>query len=54
MTDILAKAREKRMANIEAKKNLPVTRKKAGTPAVRVKPSVPTKRSKAGVPVGAE
>jgi len=54
MTDILAKAREKRMANIEAKKNLPAVRKKAATPAVKVKPSVPAKSVKASIPVGKE
>lgn len=40
MGDILAKARETRMANIEAKKNVPV-KGKASTPAKRVKADVP-------------
>jgi len=42
MVDILAKAREKRMANIEAKK--------AAVPAVRVKAPVPAVKKKATVP----
>jgi len=41
MKDILAKARESRNANIEAKKNIPVAKKNAGVPAVRKKAPVP-------------
>lgn len=41
MKDILAKARETRRANIEARKNLPVAKKKAAVPAVRKKAPVP-------------
>src|SRR6185369_2791663 len=40
MVDILAKAREKRMANIEAKKGVIAARKKASVPAVRSKAGV--------------
>lgn len=54
MTAILAKARETRMANLEAKKNLPATRKKASAPAVKVKAPVPTKKVKAAVPAVSE
>jgi len=41
--DILAKAREKRMANIEIKKGVAVVKKKSPVPAVRKKASVPEK-----------
>jgi len=41
MKDILAKAREKRMANIDAKKKLPAVKEKASVPVKRVKASVP-------------
>jgi len=47
--DILAKAREKRMANIEAKKGVVAARVKAPAPAVRKKAAVPAKRVKAAV-----
>lgn len=53
MIDILAKARETRMANIEANKNaIPVlkAKAKAPVPAVRQKASVPVATKKANVP----
>jgi predicted transcriptional regulator len=54
MVDILAKAREKRMANIEAKKNVPVKKAKAPVPAVRKKAAVPAVKAKANAPEKAE
>jgi len=46
MVDVLAKAREKRMANIEAKKNVPAVKVKAAVPAVRKKMLVPVVKLK--------
>jgi predicted transcriptional regulator len=51
MVDILANAREKRMANIEAKKNVPAVKKKSATPQVKTKASAPAVKVKADAPV---
>jgi len=45
--DILAKAREKRKANIEAKKGVPAVKKKVAVPVVRKKASTPAVKAKA-------
>src|SRR6185369_7134889 len=56
MVDVLAKAREKRMGNIESnvpavkKKAVPAVKVKAEAPAVKKKASVPTVKKKASVP----
>jgi len=48
--DILAKAREKRKANIEAKKGIVAVKKKVAVPAVKKKAPAPAVRVKASVP----
>lgn len=50
MVDILAKAREKRMANIAAKKKVSVVKVKAAAPAVNVKSAVPAVKKRASAP----
>jgi len=48
--DILAKAREKRKSNIEAKKGVVAVKKKAAVPAVRKKAPAPAVKVKASAP----
>lgn len=50
MVDILAKARETRMATIEAKKNVPAVKAKTQSPAKRAKAELHATKKKAAVP----
>jgi predicted transcriptional regulator len=54
MTAILAKAREKRAIDLNAKKNVPVVKTRAAVPVAKQKAPVPAVKTKAAVPVAAK